>query len=151
MPTTKSNSLIKIIVSFIIVTLITIAIIFFSFITGMGECFGDVGPFHGQKVQISLDTITIDKSIEIPNGKLIFSNTQDSINPLLIKLDSNNEVLWSYRLDTDEDEYISLYKIGSIKLSENGNIDFFNHSFSEPGRIHLDENYDFDCVCLKFL
>lgn len=154
MSITKLNILAKIIVSFLIAILIVttiIAIIIFSFFYSKSPCFMDDGPYYGQKEEVNLDTITIDKTIDLPNGKLIFSNTQDSLSPLLIKLNQQDKIIWSYRLDTGEKvnpENMPLYEMQSIRF--NGTtIDFFNESHLEPGSIHLDRNYNFKCICLS--
>lgn len=130
METTKNVKLKKILKVVLIISIVVIGIViaFLFYIStifsGMGECFMDAGPFYGDKIEIDLDTISIDKTINIPNGKLAFAHSQDSISPVFIKLSDDNKVAWSYRLHTDGDDALTLFEMGNIRLSENHIIDF---------------------------
>ena len=101
--------------------------------------------YEGKEIQISLDKISIEKSIDIPNGKFVFSNLQDTLPPLMIKTDNANKVIWA-RAFPDSVCWIphSHLLIGKLEKHDYGFIiRCFNDSYSEPATIYLDENYNF--------
>ena len=120
---------------------------FVKSVEGFSEMYADdpCSSYKGIEVEISLDTVLIDKYIDIPNGKFAFANLQDSLPPKMIKLNSKNKVLWT-RAFPDSVCWIPHNKISINRLYEDEyglKIDCFNDSYSEPITIFLDENYDF--------
>ncbi len=125
-----------------------------SFISDIGPCGIGAKPNSGKKINLNLDTVRIDKYIDIPGGKyaIAYSNNNShsysDIPPILIRLDNEKQILWAVILYGDR----AFYKMSSIKLVVDDmgkRIRFFNDNYGEPGTIYLKENYDFDYLCLE--
>lgn len=123
----------------------------------LGDCGMDTGPVYGQKINIEISKINIDKYLKIPNGQLGISNTNnlkittDTIPPILVKLDNKQNLIWAVNLDSKR-YGIPLYEMENIELLEDKNgkrITFFNSSYSEPGTIYLSDEFEFNYLCLK--
>ena len=133
---------------------------FSSLVVSMGgDCGMSDGPIHGQKITVKLDSLDIETYISIPDGRFAISNTNvdsnsvDSFPPVLLRLDSSENIIWAISLDSKADNCeIPLYSMDNIQLVNDANgkrITFFNVSYMEPGIIYLKENYDFDYLCLS--
>lgn len=126
---------------------------FAEFLDELGDCGFSVGPYEGQELKIDLDTVTVDEFLEYPNGRFAFLSTQDSLTPIMIKLNKHDSIIWAIKLNSsDSANWIPMNGMTDIRLnkeSEVKSIFFFNSSFSEPGTIYLTENYDFKYMCLS--
>lgn len=146
----------KIIGLTLIIGLIFLAIYFYqfsSFLEKQNECGMSNGPCNGKEVELKLNKVKVDEFLEIPNGKLGFINTENKLAPILFKINNKKEIEWARQLVTEtENCEIPMYKMEVLRLEENERevtIRIFNHSFSEPGEIYLDKNYNFKMMCLR--
>jgi hypothetical protein len=142
-------------------TILGIIILYFGYMIytwdSMGDCGMDVGPVYGQKINIEINKINIDKYLTIPSGQFGISNTNnrklstDTVPPILVKLDNKRNLIWALKLDS-KNSGILLYKMDNIELLDDKygkRITFFNSSYSEPGTIYLTDKFEFDYLCLK--
>ena len=117
----------------------------------------DTGPVYGQKINVEISKLKIDKYLTIPNGEFGISNTNnpkittDTVPPILVKLDNKQNLIWAIKLDSKRCG-IPLYEMENIELLEDKNgkrITFFNSSYSEPGTIYLTDEFELNYLCLK--
>jgi hypothetical protein len=107
---------------------------------------------NGIKISLNLNKIKADKYLKCPNGEIGFINTANSKTPIIFKKDTNSNLLWAYKLESDSCSGIPFKKMKSMKLVENDGdlrITFFNYSYSEPGTIYLDDQYNFKSFYLS--
>lgn len=99
------------------------------------------------------DINQIDTLIHLSSGKLAFLHTQDSLVPIIGKLDSNNTWNWAVELSpSDSTSWVPLKAMSGSKLeTRNGanEIHFFNDTFYEPGVIFLNSDETFNYMCLS--
>jgi len=125
-----------------------------KYMNELGKCGIANGPCYGIKVDLNLKTQKVDEYIAIPNGKIGFINIRDNADtlaPIIFKVDQTSKLKWAWRLVPDSCG-IPLNEVSGMRLStENGKnvIGFFNNTYSEPGRIYLTDDFDFDYVCLS--
>ena len=124
---------------------------FAKFTDNLNECGFSYGPCYGEKVELDFKKIKVDNYLYCPNGKIGFVNTQDSLAPIVFKIDQDEKLLWSLKLESDSCSEIPLKKMSGIKMEENKGprIEFFNETYMEPGTIYLTKDYDFDYLCLS--
>lgn len=133
-------------------------LIYFDFLvrernTNVASCV-DCGPYFGEHIDLALDTLNVDHSLEIPNGQMVFLHMRDNLSPVLVKIGLNRKIEWSVKLTTDNpntcDDVPMLRMLNPrVNLDRGIRIYFFNDSHSEPGHIVLSDNYDFKYMCLK--
>lgn len=114
--------------------------------------FSDETDCVGVKTTLNLKNVKVDQYFKCPNGEIGFTNTTNSKTPIIFKNDLNGQLLWAYIMESDSCTGIPFKKIGNMRIEENdGNItiEFFNHSYSEPGRIYLDDQYNFKSFYLS--
>lgn len=119
----------------------------------MGECGMSVGPVYGRPIAIKPSEIRLEKSFEIHGGKIGFMNLEDKIAPKMIKFDAQNKIVWAVEFnERDNDIGIPFHRISILNFEgNNGGYIFriFNNSYSEPGIIYLDKNYNLEYMCLS--
>lgn len=118
----------------------------------LGECGMSVGPIYGEPITIKGKDLKLEQQIEIPNGMLGLMNLSDSLPPKLIKFDANGKLIWAveFREDLNVDiPYNSLSEMQLVKDKYGIRLEFFNYSYSEPGRIYLTEDYEVEYMCLS--
>jgi hypothetical protein len=106
----------------------------------------------GIKTDLNLKKVIVDQYLKCPNGEIGFINTTNSKTPIIFKTDTNSKLLWAYILESDSCSGIPFKKMGIMRFEENDGdirITFFNHSYSEPGRIYLDDQYNFKSFYLS--
>ena len=152
------NILLILIIPLIIILIIIFLYLTFSFTDVKKsdlisyECGFSAGPYYGDKIEINYNNLKIDHFISIPNGKIIFSNINND-NPIIIAKASNkNNITWAYKFLSEKNTELPFTKITILEYIENKDkkiIHIFNDSYSEPGKIYLDKNYNFKYLCLK--
>jgi len=80
----------------------------------------------------------------VPNGTIGLKNDTANRATEISKIYPDGKTKWVYRLESDD--YILMGGIVDSRIDGHV-IKFFNASFGEPGEIHLDHSYDFDCLC----
>lgn len=132
-----------------------IGYLFFQFMligNEKGECGMAVGPIYGTPINIVGTKLKVEQYFKIPEGRIGFMNLDDSLPPKMIKFGPNNEVIWAIEFTDPDSHGIPFNKVSKMKL-EKGNsgfvFKFFNYSYSEPGAIYVDENYNFPYMCLS--
>lgn len=151
----KLKSILAVVLPFVGFALLILALFLHS-LPGTWQCGMSAGPIYGQSIQISLDTMHFDEYLDIPGGQFALSNTIpaaggiDTIPPILVKFDKQHRVVWALRLDAKESG-IPLYEMGGMSFYEDDDkrIYFFNKSYSEPGSLFLDNEYNLRYVCLS--
>ncbi len=106
----------------------------------------------GIKTDLNLSKVKVDQYLKCQNGEIGFLNTTNSETPIIFKKGKESELLWAYILESDSCSGIPFKKMGNMKFEENDGdirITFFNHSYSEPGRIYLDDQYNFESFYLS--
>lgn len=106
----------------------------------------------GIKTDLNLKKVIVDQYLKCPNGEIGFTNTTNSKTPIIFKTDTNSKLLWAYILESDSCSGIPFKKMGGMKFEGNDGdlrITFFNHSYSEPGIIYLDDQYNFKSFYLS--
>lgn len=118
----------------------------------MGECGMSAGPIYGDTIDVDTKLIDIEQFIDIPNGKFGLMNLMDSLTPKLIKFDSKGNILWAVEFGKDTLIGIPHQNLSEMELIKDKyglRLTFFNHSYSEPGRIYLTEDYEIEFMCLN--
>ncbi len=116
------------------------------------DCGMENGPIYGRIISLDIKNIDVEQAFEVEGRKIFISNTtkteviEDTLAPILFKIDSNYQVLWAVELKSDNE--IDFFAMEDIKLLGH-EIHFFNSTHLEPGIIYLDENYDFKYMCLS--
>ena len=125
----------------------TILFTIFGFVLLMNLCSRMVGnSCVGKKISVNLDSINIEKRFTFPEGEFLFANLEDSLPPIMIKLNEEKEIQWAVILEETQ-ECIRMNSVSSLKYSEDKKrFDFFNSTYMEPGYIQLDWDYDIDYV-----
>ncbi|OJJ19577.1 hypothetical protein BKI52_22480 [marine bacterium AO1-C] len=102
----------------------------------------------GKTIQVKLDTMKVDQYVDIPTGgKFALCNIKDTLSPKIIKIDKGSNVIWAVDL-SKKSCWIPHNKLTDVKLIDK-TLAFFNESYSEPGSIYLDKNYDIKLICLS--
>lgn len=139
------------ILSLIVVIVVIFACLVFQ-VKSWGECGMSAGPIYGEPITIKGKDLKLEQQIEIPNGMLGLMNLSDSLPPKLIKFDANGKLIWAveFREDLNVDiPYNSLSEMQLVKDKYGIRLEFFNYSYSEPGRIYLTEDYEVEYMCLS--
>lgn len=145
----------KILIVLGIVVLIAVGFysyVIYQFTVGLGECAMLSGPCFGQAVEIDLKKVTVDQYLNCPNGRIGFISTQDTLSPIIFKLDTNAKIVWALRLESDSCSGIPMKQISGMEILEEEGVKrilFFNQTYSEPGTIHLTDEYNFEYLCLS--
>ena len=101
MTRTKKIILFSVTVILIVLGLVAYKIKQFSdALTEMGPCGFNIGPCNGRQISLNPDTVIIDKYFDIPNGRLSFSQSTDTLSPILFKTDKSNKLIWAIELKT---------------------------------------------------
>lgn len=106
----------------------------------------------GIRTNLNLKKVKVDQYLKCQNGEIGFLNTTNSETPIIFKKGKESELLWAYILESDSCSGIPFKKMGNMRFEENDGdirITFFNHSYSEPGRIYLDDQYNFESFYLS--
>ncbi len=125
---------------------------FGQFVDDLGECGMSAGPCYGQAVEITLETSKVDQYLACPNGRIGFISTQDTLSPIIFKVDTNSKLVWALRLESDSCSGIPLKQMTGMEILEDKGlrrIHFFNQTYSEPGTIYLTNDYNFEYLCLS--
>lgn len=118
----------------------------------MGKCGMSAGPVYGTPIRIKRADLKLEQRIKIPNGALGLMNISDSLPPKLIKFDAHGKVIWAVEFREEPDVDIPHQKLSKMNLVNDKNgitLEFFNYSYSEPGRIYLTKNYELEYMCLS--
>lgn len=90
---------------------------FFNAVDKLGVCGLQVGPYYGKQMVLQSDINQVDTLIHLSSGKLAFLHTQDSLVPIIGKLDSNNTWNWAVELSpSDSTSWVPLKAMSGIKL-----------------------------------
>ena len=125
---------------------------FTEFLDDKGECGMSVGPIYGDTLNPNKINLDFEQTIEIPNGKFGLMNLMDTLAPKLVKFDKNDNLIWAVEFKEDSTigiPYQKLSKMDLIKDEYGVRLAFFNHSYSEPGKIYLTDNYELEHMCLS--
>ena len=125
---------------------------FVRWIDDLGDCGFSSGPCLGEKIDFNLRAAKVDQYLDCPNGRIGFVHTQDTLTPIVFKIDKHSKLLWALRLESDSCSGIPLKQMSGMEILEDKGlkrIHFFNETYSEPGTIYLNDNYDFDYLCLS--
>ena len=124
---------------------------FDNFFNDLNECGLSAGPCFGQKQDLNISSVKVDQYLSCPNGQIGFISTQDTLSPIIFKVDKDNKLLWAFELNTDSCIGVPLKKMNGMTLEKNGakSIRFNNQSYGEPGTIYLTDEYDFMYLCLS--
>lgn len=117
-----------------------------------GACGMSAGPIYGEPITINVKDLKLEQQIKIPNGMLGLMNLSDSLPPKLIRFDAHGKLIWAveFREDLNVDiPYNSLSEMQLVKDKYGMRLEFFNYSYSEPGRIYLTDDYEVECMCLS--
>lgn len=117
-----------------------------------GECGMSAGPIYGESIRINAKDLKLEQQIKIPNGKFGLMNLSDSLPPKLIRFDANGKIMWAVEFKEDlnvDIPYRSLSEMQLVKDQYGIRLEFFNYSYSEPGRIYLTEDYEVEYMCLS--
>lgn len=117
-----------------------------------GECGMSAGPIYGEPITINVKDLKLEQQIKIPNGKFGLMNLSDSLPPKLIRFDANGKIMWAVEFKEDlnvDIPYRSLSEMQLVKDKYGIRLEFFNYSYSEPGRIYLTEDYEVEYMCLS--
>lgn len=117
-----------------------------------GECGMSAGPIYGEPITINTKDLKLDQQIVIPNGSLGLMNLSDSLPPKVIRFDANGKLVWAVEFKEDlnvDIPYDSLSKMQLVKDQYGIRLEFFNYSYSEPGRIYLTDDYEVKYMCLS--
>lgn len=117
-----------------------------------GKCGMSAGPIYGTPITISRADLKLEQRIKTPNGVLGLMNLSDSLPPKLIKFDAHGKVIWAVEFRKDSTIDIPHQSLSEMKLVKDKygiKLEFFNYSYSEPGRIYLSKNYDLQYMCLS--
>ena len=112
------------------------------------------GPCYGKNIHVNTDTINFSDSILTSTGIIgitAVSKSSTDLNPVVVSIDKDRNLLWAVELDCDSSCEIPVDKIcclSSIKDGPEKSIRFFNESYSEPGLIYLTDDLQFSYVCL---
>lgn len=118
----------------------------------MGKCGMSAGPVYGTPIRIKRADLKLEQRIKIPNGALGLMNISDSLPPKLIKFDAHGKVIWAVEFREEPDVDIPHQKLSKMNLVNDKHgitLEFFNYSYSEPGRIYLTKNYELEYMCLS--
>ena len=105
-----------------------------------------------KEIKISTKDLLIEQYFEVPNGKIGFANLEDSKPPKMIKYGKNGKILWAIEFRDNDSIGIPFYKLSKMELNKTDHgyiFEFFNHSYSEPGYICVDEDFNLKYMCLK--
>lgn len=125
---------------------------FTQYLETQGECGMSVGPIYGKEIKISTKDFLIEQYFDIPNGKIGFANLEDTKPPKMIKYGKNGKILWAIEFRENDSIGIPFYKLSKMELKKTNHgyiFEFFNHSYSEPGYICVDEDFNLKYMCLK--
>jgi len=125
---------------------------FGQFVDDLGECGMSAGPCFGQPVEIKLETAKVDQYLTCPNGRIGFISTQDTLSPIVFKMDTSSKLVWALKLESDSCSGIPLKRMTGMEILEDKGlkrIHFFNQTYSEPGTIYLTDDYNFEYLCLS--
>jgi hypothetical protein len=139
------------ILSLIVVIVVIFACLVFQ-VKSWGECGMSAGPIYGEPITIKGKDLKLEQQIEIPNGMLGLMNLSDSLPPKLIKFDANGKLIWAVEFREDLNVGIPYYSLSEMQLVKDKygiRLEFFNYSYSEPGRIYLTEDYEVEYMCLS--
>ena len=102
----------------------------YRFVNDLNKCWMSAGPCFGQQIHLNLNTTKVDQYLDCPNGRIGFVSTQDTLSPIVFKIDNTLKLLWALRLETDSCSGIPLKQMSGMEILEgNGlkRIHFFNH------------------------
>jgi hypothetical protein len=118
----------------------------------LGECGMSAGPIYGEPITINMEDLELDQQIVIPKGMLGLMNLSDSLSPKLMKFDVHGKLIWAVEFREDSNVDIPHNRLSEMELINDKygiRLEFFNYSYSEPGRIYLTEDYEVEYMCLS--
>lgn len=124
--------------------------IFFNF----PECGFNDGPFHGRTLEVRIDTMQIDDSVDTEFGKYQVSNRSEEQAPILIL--SEKKETWALELDVSLNKDYSnmfLWKLENLSYDQASKILNFSAHWTfgiERGTIYLGTDGKLDMMCLSW-
>jgi hypothetical protein len=129
------------------IVLLVVSIVIVGYITFVTYALGDLGgsgKCYGKTLYVDLDSIKVEEQLIVSNGKILFSNLTDTLSPIMIKVDKNDNVEYAIKLEFDSDCISLNYLTGFSFDEKDKKIRFFNGGYGEPGYIKLTKDYHFD-------